>query len=160
MVFSGLTFLLLFLPSLLILYFLSRDLRWRNGILVIFSLVFYAWGEPVMVLLLLATSTPLRQRRSLLKKYRMSRVGKNSSRNVSPEKTMIYQYTIIRLWRQISASPCLCPVVGRFFLEKKLVVKAVTRTMPTAMAKATMTVCRPYRRASPCRPPTRWCMVI
>ena len=56
MVFSGLTFLLLFLPSLLILYFLSRDLRWRNGILVIFSLVFYAWGEPVMVLLLLGTT--------------------------------------------------------------------------------------------------------
>ena len=56
MVFSGLTFLLLFLPALLILYFLSRDLRWRNGVLVIFSLVFYAWGEPVMVLLLLATT--------------------------------------------------------------------------------------------------------
>ena len=58
MVFSGLTFLLLFLPALLILYFLSRDLRWRNGVLVIFSLVFYAWGEPVMVLLLLATVRP------------------------------------------------------------------------------------------------------
>ena len=56
MVFSGLTFLLLFLPSLLILYFLSRDLKWRNGVLVIFSLVFYAWGEPVMVLLLLGTT--------------------------------------------------------------------------------------------------------
>ena len=56
MVFSGLTFLLLFLPSLLILYFLSRDLKWRNGVLVVFSLVFYAWGEPVMVLLLLATT--------------------------------------------------------------------------------------------------------
>ena len=56
MVFSGLTFLLLFLPTLLILYFLSRDLRWRNGILVAFSLVFYAWGEPVMVLLLLGTT--------------------------------------------------------------------------------------------------------
>ena len=56
MVFSGLTFLLLFLPSLLILYFLSRDLKWRNGVLVVFSLVFYAWGEPVMVLLLLGTT--------------------------------------------------------------------------------------------------------
>ena len=56
MVFSGLTFLLLFLPTLLILFFLSRDLRWRNGVLVVFSLVFYAWGEPVMVLLLLATT--------------------------------------------------------------------------------------------------------
>ncbi len=56
MVFSGLTFLLLFLPTLLILFFLSRDLRWRNGVLVVFSLVFYAWGEPVMVLLLIGTT--------------------------------------------------------------------------------------------------------
>ena len=56
MVFSGLTFLLLFLPALLILYFLSRDLRWRNGVLVVFSLIFYAWGEPVMVLLLIGTT--------------------------------------------------------------------------------------------------------
>ena len=56
MVFSGLTFLLLFLPALLVLYFLSRDLRWRNGVLVVFSLIFYAWGEPVMVLLLIGTT--------------------------------------------------------------------------------------------------------
>ena len=56
MVFSGLTFLLLFLPTLLVLYFLSRDLRWRNGVLVVFSLAFYAWGEPVMVLLLIGTT--------------------------------------------------------------------------------------------------------
>ena len=56
MVFSGLTFLLLFLPTLLVLYFLSRDLKWRNGVLVVFSLLFYAWGEPVMVLLLIGTT--------------------------------------------------------------------------------------------------------
>ncbi|MBQ6358430.1 MAG: MBOAT family protein [Clostridia bacterium] len=56
MVFSGLTCLLLFLPSLLILYFMSRDLRWRNCVLVIFSLLFYAWGEPIMVLLLIGTT--------------------------------------------------------------------------------------------------------
>jgi len=56
MVFSGLTFLLLFLPLLLILYFMSGDLRWRNGVLVVFSLLFYAWGEPAMVLLLIGTT--------------------------------------------------------------------------------------------------------
>ena len=56
MVFSGLTFLLIFLPLLLMLYFMSSNLRWRNGILVVFSLVFYAWGEPVMVLLLIGTT--------------------------------------------------------------------------------------------------------
>lgn len=56
MVFSGLTFLLLFLPLLLILYFVSGNLRWRNGVLVVFSLVFYAWGEPVMVWLMVLST--------------------------------------------------------------------------------------------------------
>ena len=56
MVFSRLTFLLLFLPLLLLFYFLSGNIRYRNGVLVLFSLVFYAWGEPVLVLLLAATT--------------------------------------------------------------------------------------------------------
>ena len=56
LVFSGLTFLLLFLPLLLLLYFLSGNVRWRNGVLVVFSLIFYAWGEPVMVLLLVGST--------------------------------------------------------------------------------------------------------
>ncbi len=46
MVFSSLTFLLLFLPALLALYFICPKLKWRNAILLFFSLVFYAWGEP------------------------------------------------------------------------------------------------------------------
>ena len=56
MVFSGLTFLLLFLPLLLLLYFPIGNIRWRNGVLVVFSLIFYAWGEPVMVLLLIGST--------------------------------------------------------------------------------------------------------
>ena len=50
MVFSGTTFLFLFLPLLLALYFPIRNIRWRNGVLLVFSLIFYAWGEPVWVL--------------------------------------------------------------------------------------------------------------
>ena len=49
MVFSSTIFLFIFLPALLLLYFCSRDLRWRNAVLLIFSLVFYAWGEPVWI---------------------------------------------------------------------------------------------------------------
>jgi len=55
-VFSGLTFLLLFLPLLLLLYFVCKDIRYRNAVLLVFSLIFYAWGEPVMVLLMLETT--------------------------------------------------------------------------------------------------------
>ena len=56
MVFSGLTFLLLFLPLLLLIYFLRKNIRHRNGVLVLFSLIFYAWGEPVFILVMLLTT--------------------------------------------------------------------------------------------------------
>ncbi len=49
MVFSGTTFLFLFLPLLLLLYFCRKSIRWRNAVLLIFSLLFYAWGEPIWV---------------------------------------------------------------------------------------------------------------
>ena len=56
MVFSSLFFLYIFLPANIILYFLARTNRVRNWIMVAFSLVFYAWGEPVWIFLLLFTA--------------------------------------------------------------------------------------------------------
>jgi len=52
MVFSSLLFLFRFLPAVLILYFLAPK-RIRNVILFLFSLFFYAWGEPKYVFLML-----------------------------------------------------------------------------------------------------------
>ena len=52
MVFSSMIFLWIFLPTVLICYFLSPQ-RFRNGLLVFFSLLFYAWGEPVYIFLML-----------------------------------------------------------------------------------------------------------
>ena len=52
MVFSSLLFLFRFLPIVLILYFISPKIL-RNGILFIVSLVFYAWGEPVYITIML-----------------------------------------------------------------------------------------------------------
>ena len=51
MVFSSLLFLFRFLPVVLVLYF-AVPRRWKNLILLLVSLVFYAWGEPVYVLLM------------------------------------------------------------------------------------------------------------
>ena len=56
MVFSNLFFLYIFLPANIILYFAARKTKTRNLIMVCFSLVFYAWGEPVWVFLLIATA--------------------------------------------------------------------------------------------------------
>ena len=52
MVFSSLTFLQCFLPLCLLAYFLVPQ-KWRNGTLFLFSLLFYACGEPVYVVLML-----------------------------------------------------------------------------------------------------------
>lgn len=53
MVFSSLFFLYLFLPLNLICYFLAPSIRAKNIVMLVFSLLFYAWGEPVYLFLLL-----------------------------------------------------------------------------------------------------------
>ena len=55
MVFANLFFLYIFLPVNLILYYAARSYAVRNFVLVAMSFLFYAWGEPVWVLLLLAS---------------------------------------------------------------------------------------------------------
>ena len=52
MVFSSLVFLFVFLPLTLVLYFIVPR-NCRNFILLIVSLIFYAWGEPIYILLML-----------------------------------------------------------------------------------------------------------
>ncbi len=55
MIFANLFFIFLFLPLNIILYFISKNKTYRNMVLVLFSLFFYAWGEPVMIWVLLAS---------------------------------------------------------------------------------------------------------
>ena len=51
MVFSSLYFLFLYLPIVLFLYYIT-PLKWRNLLLLLVNLVFYAWGEPVYILIM------------------------------------------------------------------------------------------------------------
>ncbi len=55
MVFSNLFFLYLFFPICFISYFATKNAT-RNTVLILFSLLFYAWGEPVFLWLLLLSS--------------------------------------------------------------------------------------------------------
>ena len=52
MVFSSLLFLFRFLPAALLLYF-AAPRSWKNAVLFFISLIFYAWGEPVYLVLML-----------------------------------------------------------------------------------------------------------
>ena len=56
MIFASLIFLYLFLPLNLIIYFFSRSTGAKNAALLVFSLVFYAWGRPAWMLLLVFTA--------------------------------------------------------------------------------------------------------
>lgn len=53
MIFSSVTFLFMFLPIVLIGYWLTPNIRVKNIFLVFVSLLFYAWGEPVYIFLML-----------------------------------------------------------------------------------------------------------
>ena len=52
MVFSSLSFIFFFLPILFFIYFIAKE-KYRNYILLIFSLIFYSWGEPKYILLMI-----------------------------------------------------------------------------------------------------------
>ena len=52
MVFSGIPFLYYFLPCVLLAYFVVPK-SFKNFVLLLFSLLFYAWGEPVYIFLML-----------------------------------------------------------------------------------------------------------
>ena len=54
MVFSSLYFLFLYFPIVLITYYVT-PLKWRNAVLLVFNLIFYGWGEPVYILLMIFT---------------------------------------------------------------------------------------------------------
>ena len=52
MLFSSLSFLFAFLPITIILYYLAKN-KYKNYILLIASLIFYAWGEPKYIILMI-----------------------------------------------------------------------------------------------------------
>ncbi len=55
MLFSSITFLVFFLPAVLLLYFIIPNLTYKNCVLFFASLLFYAWGEPKFVILMFSS---------------------------------------------------------------------------------------------------------
>lgn len=75
MVFSSLTFLFLFFPAVLLGYFLVPKSA-KNALLFFFSLLFYAWGEPVYVVLMLFSTVVDYIHGMLVDKYRGQNLAK------------------------------------------------------------------------------------
>lgn len=70
MVFANLLFLFLFLPINLLLYYSNKSIGVQNAILAFLSLIFYAWGEPVWVFLLIFSASFDYFNAQIIEKYR------------------------------------------------------------------------------------------
>ena len=69
MVFSSIVFIFYFLPLVLLFYYLSPN-KLRNFTLLVFSLIFYAWGEPIFILIMLFSSISDYIHALIIDKYR------------------------------------------------------------------------------------------
>lgn len=54
MVFSNLLFVFAFLPLNLLFYAIAPNIKAKNAVMLVFSLIFYAWGEPLYILLMVS----------------------------------------------------------------------------------------------------------
>ena len=75
MVFSSIPFIFFFFPLSLILYYIV-PFKIKNYVLLAFSLVFYAWGEPIYVLLMIFSSFFNYYAALFIEKYQMERKKK------------------------------------------------------------------------------------
>ena len=71
MVFSSLIFLFAYLPLTLLCYYVVPR-RWRNVVLFVLSLLFYGWGEPIYLILMVISITSAYLFGFPIEKYRES----------------------------------------------------------------------------------------
>lgn len=95
MVFSSLLFVYAFLPICMLIYALARGIKAKNIVLLVFSLLFYSWGEPVYVLLLLFMTFADWLFALLIEKS----VGKNAGRKILIIMTCIVNLGIIGVFK-------------------------------------------------------------
>ena len=75
MVFSSLFFVYFFLAITLAAYFFCKTIKSKNIVLVVASLVFYAWGEPIWVGLLVLSAFINWKGALLIEKYKNTRMA-------------------------------------------------------------------------------------
>lgn len=94
MEFSSLIFLCVFFPLFIISYFVFKNRTYRNIVLLIFSLFFYAWGEPIYVFLMILSITINYFLAILIDKYRkVSKLILISSIIINIGLLFIFKYT-------------------------------------------------------------------
>ncbi len=94
MVFSSLLFVYAFLPICMLIYALARGIKAKNIVLLVFSLLFYTWGEPVYVLLLLFMTFA-----DWLFALLIDKIGKNAGRKILIILTCIVNLGILGVFK-------------------------------------------------------------
>ena len=85
MLFSSITFLFVFLPIVLAVYFLV-PYRFKNLVMLIASLFFYAWGDPTYLVLMLFSS--------FFNYYMGKELGKITAEDPSRKRNLIFAVVI------------------------------------------------------------------
>ena len=98
MLFSGIPFLYYFLPCTLALYFLAPK-QLKNAVLLLMSLLFYAWGEPRYVLLMVAVIAVGYVFGLLIGKARGTKAAKLCLTLAVAMEIYHEQKTLLRLWK-------------------------------------------------------------
>lgn len=96
MLFSSITFLYYFLPLLLAVYFVTPK-KFKNLILLIFSLIFYAWGEPVYITVMIISAAIAYLFGLLIHKYR-----KTSKAKILMIFSIMTQITILVIFKYLN----------------------------------------------------------
>lgn len=96
MVFSSLTMIYVFLPIVLLLYFISPN-RIKNFILLVSGLIFYAWGEPVYIWVMIVSSFTDYMAGLIMTKYddntKIRRIALIASMTVGLGFLMVFKYS-------------------------------------------------------------------
>ena len=91
MVFSSLIFLCIFMALFFITYYLVPNRKAKNLVILIFSLLFYAWGEPIYVFLMML---------SIFTNYIIA-LKMQSYKEISDKKNSKYRYAEIKHARKM-----------------------------------------------------------
>lgn len=113
MVFSSLTFLFLFLPCALLVYFLVPKSA-KNAILFLCSLLFYAWGEPIYVGLMIFSTVLDYTCGRAVEKYRgtsKAKIGLLVSVIVNLSLLCLFKYTDFLIGTVNSIFGCSIPLL-------------------------------------------------
>ena len=111
MVFSSVFFLFTYLPVVLLAYYLT-PLRWRNAVLLVVNLVFYAWGEPVYIVIMFA-STAIDYTHGMLVD-RCKRRGNDRGARLAVCSSVVFNLALLfffKYWNFIAGSLGVLPII-------------------------------------------------